>query len=555
MLKQIQDILVDAGALTPLTSCPPKATGDYGTPLFSMAASRKESPQSVYQYLNPKVTHPFIKGTQFEGGYLTLSLDWVSISKEYLNDLEVEIPCPQKTEDPVQKILLEYCSPNTNKALHIGHLRNNTLGAFLLKILALDPNKDVISACLINDRGIHVCKSMLMYMKYPDAFKHIEKGDHFVGAYYAMYNEHETPELEAEARSLLIKWEAGDPDVRALWLDMREKVLKGFAKTNARLGVSFQRVDFESDLYEKGKDQVLEALSLGVCHLNEKGQVAFDLSKVGMEGEKILLREDGTTFYLTQDIGVASDRAKDLIGWDSYYYVVGDEQAYHFQTLAKILPHVCPEFKGSLRHIAYGMVELPEGRMQSRAGRVILADDLMDALKGMAYDRLDKDLPENVRQERAEKIGMAALKFYLLDAVSTSKIRFDMEAALNPTGRSGAYILYTYARLQGVISKNSNEVHGDFTIPVTPLVKDLLKLHFSWEDAIMHALRNLDSGALTTHLFKLARLCNTIYNDPDHIVKNMNDQDREGMVRLFTKTAAMIKSTCDLLGIEVLEVM
>lgn len=553
MLKDIQEMLSQVGVLIPLVASPDNAVGDYGIPLFTLAREQKKSPKSVFDTLSSELgVNPSLEGTHFVAGYMNFALNWQNVSIEYLQDPNVELPTI--VGEP-KKILLEYLSPNTNKAMHIGHLRNNTLGSFLKRILSLDASKKVTTACLLNDRGIHVCKSMLMYMKNPHAYDHIQKGDHKIGAYYAAYNEAETPELEAEARDLLLKWEAQDPSVMQTWYELRDMVLKGFAQTNARQGVSFDRVDFESDIFHKGKERVLEALKRGACHLNEKGQVAFDLSKVGMTGEKILLREDGTTFYLTQDIGVAADRAADLLDWDALYYVVGDEQAYHFETLAAIMPHMVEGFQKEIRHVSYGMVELPEGRMQSRAGRVILADDLMDALKDMALQKMSSDLPVDTANERAEIIGQAALKFYLLDSVSTSKIRFDMEQALDPTGRSGAYILYTYARLKGVISKVPVDSFEDMTLPLTPLVKNLLKMHFSWEDAIKQAVKGEESLPLTKHLYNLARMCNTIYNDSDHIVKNMCESDQKGMIRLFEKTALMMKITCNLLGFNVLEQM
>ena len=596
---------------------PEDEPGDRGFPCFALAGELKRSPQDiagdVSTMLGQLSSDLDVIGRVFEvGPYVNVDFDDGAFSELVISDIL------EDTDEPVidepEHWVIEYSAPNTNKPQHLGHVRNNLLGDSVCRILK-EAGHDVTAVNLINDRGIHICKSMLAYRKWGDGETPVssdKKGDKLVGDYYVLFDKkfkaeyadwldsedaerryrdwrekhggidedeawerfeesyrneyfNNESELGAEAKQMLRRWEQGDEDIVELWETMNGWVLDGFDETYGRLGVEFDDVYFESETYGRGKEIVEAGLDEGVFERLDDGAVAFDLEKIGMEGRKIVLRSDGTSVYMTQDLGTAFIRLEDFEP-DHLAYVVGDEQDYHFRVLFGILRALDSQLEDRLHHLSYGMVFLPEGKLKSREGHVVEADELMDEMEALARsavnDRYD-DLSEEEVDRRAEYIGKAALKFHMLDYNPRTTVHFDPEDSIDFQGRTGPYCQYTYARIQSIERRHGGWPEIDesgrreaLQALSTDREMKLINKLARWPNILQNSARNMDPGTLTGYLFELCQLFSSLYNDEDHRIVDIDDTARrDGLLLLCRATSQRLAGGLELLGIDTLDEM
>ncbi|HBH46439.1 MAG: arginine--tRNA ligase [Candidatus Jacksonbacteria bacterium RIFOXYC2_FULL_44_29] len=462
-----------------------------------------------------------------------------------------------------QEVVLEYSSPNTNKPLHIGHLRNNSLGDSLARILKSQGYK-VHKVGVINDRGAHICKSMLMYQKYgQDQLPADRKPDHFVGHFYQMFEQKmvEDSTLADQAKEMLIKWEDGDPEVRALWKKMNDWIYAGWKVTYDRLGNTFEKLYYESDIYQKGKEVVAQGLTDGVFYKLADGAVEINLESENLD-KKILMRSNGTSVYITQDLYLAELRGQEFPEAHKFIYVVGMDQEYHFKVLFSILKKLGLE--QNFYHLSYGIVRLPSGKMSSRAGTVVNADDLIDEVVGLAMSEIKKRTDE-VNSDLAESIGLAALKYYLLHVAPRKDITFDAERAVSFEGETGPYIQYTYARMQSIKIKNEKlKIKNSQPKAGPPRAEKLKVILNSDEREIINKLgqfpevlersaENYDPSLMAHYLFELAAIINSFYHE--HQVLKAAEDEREQRLMMLEAVSIVIKKGLNLLGIDAVERM
>ena len=476
-------------------------------------------------------------------------------------------------------VMIEYSSPNTNKPLHLGHVRNNLLGWSLAKIMEANGNR-VVKTNIVNDRGIHICKSMLAWLKWgngetPETSG--KKGDHLIGDYYVAFDKHyreEIKELVAqgmdeekakqeaplikEAHEMLVKWENNDPEVRALWKKMNEWVYAGFDETYKALGVSFDKIYYESQTYLEGKEKVEEGLQKGFFYRRDDNSVWADLTKEGLD-EKLLLRSDGTSVYMTQDIGTAKLRFQDF-PIDQMIYVVGNEQNYHFQVLSILLDKLGFKWGKDLVHFSYGMVELPNGKMKSREGTVVDADDLIAAMIADARktsDELGKnaDLTEEERQEIARKVGMGALKYFILKVDARKNMLFNPEESIDFNGNTGPFIQYTYARIQSILRK-AGEQTAVLPAAYKPSTKevDLIQKISEYGAAVEQAGKDYSPSGIANYCYELTKAFNQFYHDYS-ILNADTEEEKQFRLVLARNVGKTLKNGMALLGIEVPERM
>ena len=513
---------------------------------------------------------------------------WVGL----LNDIHADEKFGEKTADENSPlVMIEYSSPNTNKPLHLGHVRNNLLGWSLAKIMEANGNK-VVKTNIVNDRGIHICKSMLAWLKWGDGETPEtsgKKGDHLIGDYYVAFDKHyreEIAQLKAqyvaegmdadaatekakaeaplikEAHEMLVKWEHNDPEVRALWQKMNNWVYAGFDETYKTLGVSFDKIYYESDTYLEGKAKVEEGLSKGLFFRKDDNSVWADLTDEGLD-QKLLLRSDGTSVYMTQDIGTANMRFRDF-PIDKMIYVVGNEQNYHFQVLSILLDRLGFKWGKELVHFSYGMVELPNGKMKSREGTVVDADDLVETMIEDARktsDELGKfdDMTEEEKQEIARVVGLGALKYFILKVDARKNMLFNPEESIDFIGNTGPFIQYTYARIRSIMRKAQAQ---GITIPTAladdaPLNEketDLIQKLNDFGAAVAQAGIDYSPSGIANYCYELTKQFNQFYHD--YSILNADD-DAQKTVRLVlaANVAKVIKNGMELLGIEVPERM
>jgi len=442
----------------PLEIPPKPEMGDLGVPLFTFAKLLRKAPPQIAQFLRGVLGD---EQTQALGPYLNIRVDRGDIARQVLGEiLRGTFGRPGTLAG--SRIGLEFSSPNTNKPLHLGHLRNDALGESLSRVLHAC-GAEVWKVAIINDRGIHICRSMLAYKeggegRTPEAEG--IKGDHFVGDWYVAFHRlsQTDPGAEERARALLRQWEAGDPETTALWVRMNAWALDGLKETWKRTGVSFDQFYFESGTWLRGRGEILRGLEEGLFYRDEEGAVLVDLREEGLD-QKVLLRKDGTALYITQDIGTALIRYQDW-PFDRFIFVVGSEQRYHFQVLFRVLEKLGHSWAKNLYHLSYGMVNLPEGKMKSREGTVVDADDLIDRLRDMALSEIrSKDREEAVGNpgETAEKIALGALHYYLLQNSPGKDMLFDPKESLSFNGNTGPYLQYMGARISSMLKKAASE--------------------------------------------------------------------------------------------------
>lgn len=511
-------------------------------------------------------------------GFLNLSISpayWLGL----LHDIAADEDWGIRKETPESDlVMVEYSSPNTNKPLHLGHVRNNLLGYSLSRILQANGHK-VVKTNIVNDRGIHICKSMLAWKKWGEGItpeKAGKKGDHLIGDFYVAFDKHYKAEVKqlmekeglseeeaekrsplmAEAREMLRKWEQNDPEVRALWKMMNEWVYTGFDETYKRLGVDFDKIYYESDTYLEGKDLVLGGLEKGIMFRKDDGSVWADLTNDGLD-HKLLLRADGTSVYMTQDIGTAKLRYQDY-PIDKMIYVVGNEQNYHFQVLSLLLDRLGFKWGKDLTHFSYGMVELPEGKMKSREGTVVDADDLIDTMVSGAAEMSAERLGEMSEEEAAEvarMVGLGALKYFLLKVDPKKNMLFNPKESIDFNGNTGPFIQYTYARINSVIRKA-----GDFNPEATPKAEPnqkestLVQKVADFPSVVAEAGRNYSPAVIANYAYDLAKEYNQFYHDYS-ILREENKEVRDLRLLISFVVARTLKSAMALLGIEMPERM
>ena len=516
-------------------------------------------------------------------GFLNLTIassEWIGM----LADIHQQ---PQygfrKVTDQSPLVMIEYSSPNTNKPLHLGHVRNNLLGASLANIMQANGNK-VVKTNIVNDRGIHICKAMLAWLKWgngetPESSG--KKGDHLIGDYYVAFDKHYKAEVEElmqqgmskeeaeataplikEAHEMLVKWEAGDSEVRALWEKMNSWVYAGFDETYRRMGVSFDKIYYESNTYIDGKKKVLEGLEKGLFYRKDDGSVWADLTAEGLD-HKLLLRSDGTSVYMTQDIGTAQQRFNDY-PIDQMIYVVGNEQNYHFQVLSILLDKLGFKWGKDLIHFSYGMVELPNGKMKSREGTVVDADDLMDEMLATAQEtsqelgKLD-GLTNAEATEIARIVGMGALKYFILKVDARKNMTFNPQESIDFNGNTGPFIQYTYARIRSVLRKAAE---AGLTVPTNLQLN--IQLNDKEESLIQHladfpvtiaeAAKDYSPSDIANFTYDLVKEYNQFYHDFS-ILREENEQVKLFRLALSENVAKVIRLAMSLLGIEVPERM
>ena len=498
-------------------------------------------------------------------GFLNLTISteaWIGL----LNDINAQPHFGEKqptADSPL--VMVEYSSPNTNKPLHLGHVRNNLLGWSLSKIMEANGNK-VIKTNIVNDRGIHICKSMLAWLKWgngetPESSG--KKGDHLIGDYYVAFDKHYREECaQLEAHEMLVKWEQGDPEVRALWQRMNEWVYAGFDETYKALGVSFDKIYYESNTYLEGKKKVEEGLAKGLFFRKEDNSVWADLTDEGLD-QKLLLRSDGTSVYMTQDIGTADMRFRDF-PIDKMIYVVGNEQNYHFQVLSILLDRLGFKWGKDLVHFSYGMVELPNGKMKSREGTVVDADDLIAAMIAEARQTSDelgkfKDMSEEEKQEIARIVGMGALKYFILKVDARKNMLFNPEESIDFNGNTGPFIQYTYARIRSVMRKaEADGLQIPATLPANAPLNEkennLIQKHNDYGAAVAQAGQDYSPSGIANYCYELTKEFNQFYHD--YSILNAESQE-EKITRLVlaNNVGKVIKNGMALLGIEVPERM
>ncbi len=559
--------------------------GDFTLVVFPFLQLSKKRPEETAQEIGEylKANQPVISSFNVVKGFLNIAISpsyWIELLKK-IDSTEKWGTTAVTEESPL--VMVEYSSPNTNKPLHLGHIRNNLLGYALSNIIAANGNK-VVKTNIVNDRGIHICKSMLAWQKWGEGETPAssgKKGDHLIGDYYVAFDKHYKAELNelmekgmtkeeaeaasslmAEAREMLVKWEAGDKEVRALWEKMNNWVYEGFDETYKRLGVDFDKIYYESDTYLVGKETVLGGLEEGKFYRREDGSVWADLTQNGLD-EKLLLRSDGTSVYMTQDIGTAQLRFRDY-PIDKMVYVVGNEQNYHFQVLSLLLDRLGFSWGKGLVHFSYGMVELPEGKMKSREGTVVDADDLMDEMINTARETSEElggklnDLTSEEKAEINRIIGLGALKYFMLKVDARKNMLFNPKESIDFNGNTGPFIQYTYARTRSIERKASEAgVNVENTnIPERISEKECSIIRFMNEfpAVVKQAGTDYSPSGIANYAYELAKEYNQFYHDFS-ILREENEEAKAFRVLLTRNVGKIIKTAMNLLGIEVPERM
>ena len=545
----------------------------------------EQTAQGIGEYL--KVNEPAVAAFNVIKGFLNLTIasaTWIDLLNEIQADEQYGLV---KATETSPLVMIEYSSPNTNKPLHLGHVRNNLLGNALANIVAANGNK-VVKTNIVNDRGIHICKSMLAWKKYgngetPETSG--KKGDHLVGDYYVSFDKHYKAEVKElmtefaaqgmsedeakakaeaasplmqEAREMLVKWEAGDPEIRGLWEMMNNWVYAGFDETYRKMGVSFDKIYYESNTYLEGKEKVMEGLEKGFFFKKEDGSVWADLTAEGLD-HKLLLRGDGTSVYMTQDIGTAKLRFADY-PIDKMIYVVGNEQNYHFQVLSILLDKLGFEWGKSLVHFSYGMVELPEGKMKSREGTVVDADDLMEEMIATAKEtsqelgKLD-GLTQEEADDIARIVGLGALKYFILKVDARKNMTFNPKESIDFNGNTGPFIQYTYARIQSVLRKAAESgivVPGQIPagIELSEKEEGLIQMVADFAAVVKQAGEDYSPSIIANYTYDLVKEYNQFYHDFS-ILREENEAVKVFRIALSANVAKVVRLGMSLLGIEV----
>lgn len=545
--------------------------GDFTIVIFPLVKLAKKSPDVLGNELGEEIKNQieFIENFGIVKGFLNLKVKDSAFLQEFSETEQNFDSTPSKNET----VMVEYSSPNTNKPLHLGHIRNNLLGFSVAEILKAD-GYNVIKSQIINDRGIHICKSMLAWEKFGNGATPEStglKGDKLVGNYYVEFDKLYKSEIKAmvadgideetakkqapsiiEAQEMLLKWEQNDPEVRKLWEMMNEWVYAGFNQTYSRLGVNFDQVQYESNTYILGKDLIQKGLEDGILYKKDDGSVWCDLTDEGLD-QKLLLRSDGTSVYMTQDLGTAVERFKKN-NLQKLIYTVGNEQDYHFQVLFKILKKLGYEWADQLFHLSYGMVELPEGKMKSREGTVVDADDLVEEMYKTAKEKSQElgkleNLSDEEKERSYETVGLGALKYFILKVDPKKKMLFNPAESIDFNGNTGPFIQYTYARIQSLLDKAGFETKEltDSYLP-NDSEKDLIMLLSEFKDVVNKAAASLSPALVANYVYELVKGYNSFYqNNP--ILNQDNETAKQFRLQLSELAGRTIKKGLSLLGI------
>ena len=544
--------------------------GDFTVVTFPLVKILKKSPDHIAMELGDALSTQadFVENFNVVKGFLNLKIK----NSFFLDNFNAVKENFDNVEKKNQTVMVEYSSPNTNKPLHLGHIRNNLLGYSVAQILKED-GYDVIKTQIINDRGIHICKSMLAWEKFgngetPESTA--TKGDKFVGNYYVEFDKNYKKEIAAlvaqgydedaakkqapiilEAQKMLLDWEKGNEEVRNLWSEMNTWVYEGFGQTYKRLGVDFDQVQYESNTYLLGKDLIQEGLLKGVLYRKDDGSVWCDLTDEGLD-HKLLLRSDGTSVYMTQDLGTAVQRFKEN-NIQKLIYTVGNEQDYHFDVLFKILKKLGYSWAENLYHLSYGMVELPEGKMKSREGTVVDADDLMQEMVETAKEKAEElgkleNLSEEEKEKSYETVGLGALKYFMLKVDPKKKMLFNPKESIDFNGNTGPFIQYTYARIQSLLAKAEYEEQKISEYEINDSEKDLMMNIFNFKDVVSKAAESLSPALVANYIYELVKSYNSFYqNNP--ILKQDDAVAKQFRLELSAVTGKTIKKGLALLGI------
>lgn len=559
--------------------------GDITLVVFPLAKLLKKAPDALADELGNYLLQNsgIIKSFNVIKGFLNLEISdrfWVGFLVDFSTDITKH---GYRVDDP-RYVMIEFSSPNTNKPLHLGHIRNNLLGNAVSRILQ-NVGHRIIKVNLVNDRGIHICKSMLAWQKFGNGATPQStgiKGDHLVGDYYVRFDQEYKRQIEDliqqgmspeeakksapilfEAQEMLRRWEAGDPEVLALWKMMNSWVYEGFDETYQKLGIEFDRIYYESETYMLGKKLVLEALEKGILYQKEDGSVWADLTDFGLD-HKVLLRADGTSVYMTQDIGTAHQRFSEY-PIDEHIYVVGNEQNYHFQALIAVLKKMGFAWADRIVHLSYGMVELPEGKMKSREGTVVDADDLIADMITTARQISEQQgkldgLSEEEKNEIIRIVGMGALKYFILRVDPKKNMVFDPKESIDFNGNTGPFIQYSHARIHSVLRK-ANEMN----LTIRPVniekidsldekEKELIQLIYEFRNTMAQAVEELSPAVIANYCYELSKAFNQFYHELS-ILKEPDEERRQFRLSLAAVTAGILKHAMNLLGIEMPERM
>lgn len=576
------------GIDTPAETIVPQATrkefeGNLTVVVFPWVKAARKAPDAVGQEIGAwlEANEEAVEKFNVVKGFLNITIApkfWNSVLGHIADTPDYGL---QTANENSPLVMVEYSSPNTNKPLHLGHIRNNLLGFSLSEILKACGNR-VVKTNIVNDRGIHICKSMLAWQKWGEGVTPAssgKKGDHLIGDFYVLFDKHYKAELKAleeqgmtkeeaegasplmkEARAMLVKWEQKDPEIRSLWETMNSWVYAGFDETYKRMGVNFDKIYYESETYLEGKGKVLEGLEAGKMYRKEDGSVWADLTGEGLD-HKLLLRSDGTSVYMTQDIGTAKLRYEDY-PIDKMIYVVGNEQNYHFQVLSILLDRLGFKWGKDLVHFSYGMVELPEGKMKSREGTVVDADDLMDDIVATAktvsaeLGKLD-GLSDDEVARISEMVGLGALKYFLLKVDPRKNITFNPKESIDFNGNTGPFIQYTYARICSVLRKAEEEGMkiGDYS-NIAPGEREitLIQTLADFPATVQAAGQSYSPALIANYIYDLVKSYNQFYHDCS-ILKEEDEAKRSLRLELSRQTANVVKTGMGLLGIDVPERM
>lgn len=579
-LHELYGLDIDAASVSPAPTSK-DFEGDLTVVVFPWLKASHKAPQVTAQEIGQWLADHVeaVESFNVVKGFLNITVSpkwWLSVFHGIKADPDFGLT---KAGDDSELVMVEYSSPNTNKPLHLGHVRNNLLGYSLSEILKANGYK-VIKTNIVNDRGIHICKSMLAWQKWGDGVtpeSSGQKGDHLIGDFYVLFDKHfkeEVKQLQAqgmsedeakeasplmkEAREMLVKWEQNDPEVRKLWETMNSWVYAGFDETYRKMGVDFDKIYYESQTYLEGKEMVLKGLEEGKMYRKEDGSVWADLTPEGLD-HKLLLRSDGTSVYMTQDIGTAKLRFRDF-PIDRMVYVVGNEQNYHFQVLAILLDRLGFKWGKDLKHFSYGMVELPEGKMKSREGTVVDADDLIATMVADATETAAErlaEMPEDEAREVARKVGLGALKYFLLKVDPRKNMLFNPKESIDFNGDTGPFIQYTYARIRSVLRKAAESgFDANTEVLAEPNKKEaaLIQKIDDFRNVVAEAGKKYSPAVIAKYCYELAKEYNQFYHDFS-ILKEENEPVRNLRLELSAVTARTLKAGLALLGIEVPERM